>query len=216
MPSLPSTKHDILEQLLKQGQASAQELADQLRVSPQAIRRHLKDLEEEGLIAFESVQARMGRPQHLYKLSVLGQGQFPSRHDEFAVGLLDTLADQFSQEQMQAILRQQWQRKALEYRQQLAGETLAERVAALVELRRAEGYMAEFQPVEAVASTPVGEKFILTEYNCAISNVAKSFPGVCGHELEMFSLALGDCVVERTHWIIDGEHRCGYLIQAQG
>jgi DeoR family suf operon transcriptional repressor len=129
--------------------------------------------------------------------------------------LLDTLADQFGQEQMQAILRQQWQRKALEYRRQLQGHTLAERVAALAKLRQAEGYMAEFYPVEPANSAEANEKFVLTEYNCAISNVAKSFPGVCGHELEMFALALGDCLVERTHWINDGEHRCGYLIQAQ-
>lgn len=215
MPSLPSTKQDILDHLLKQGQASAQALAEHCQVSPQAIRRHLKDLEDEGLIAFESVQVGMGRPQHLYQLSVAGRAQFPSRHDEFAVGLLDTLADQFGQEQMQAILRQQWQRKALEYRQQLVGQTLAERVASLVELRRAEGYMAEFQPVVAANAVNPTEQFVLTEYNCAISNVAKSFPGVCGHELEMFTLALGDCLVERTYWMIDGEHRCGYLIQAQ-
>lgn len=32
-------------------------------------------------------------------------------------------------------------------------------------------------------------------------------------ELEMFAAVLPDCTVERTHWIIDGEHRCGYLVQ---
>jgi DeoR family suf operon transcriptional repressor len=29
----------------------------------------------------------------------------------------------------------------------------------------------------------------------------------------MFAIALDDCTVERTHWIVNGEHRCGYLIQ---
>jgi DeoR family suf operon transcriptional repressor len=29
----------------------------------------------------------------------------------------------------------------------------------------------------------------------------------------MFAAVLPDCTVERTHWIIDGEHRCGYLVQ---
>jgi DeoR family suf operon transcriptional repressor len=56
------------------------------------------------------------------------------------------------------------------------------------------------------------EDFIFTEYNCAIAHVAESFPSVCGHELEMFATVL-DCPVERTHWMVDGEHRCGYLIQ---
>jgi DeoR family suf operon transcriptional repressor len=65
----------------------------------------------------------------------------------------------------------------------------------------------------AVESTVSGECFILTEYNCAISHIAESYPSVCGHELEMFAVALPDCTVQRTHWLVNGEHRCGYLIQ---
>jgi DeoR family transcriptional regulator, suf operon transcriptional repressor len=229
-----STKQDILGQLLKQGQTSAQDLAERLQISPQAVRRHLKDLEDEGLIAFQSIQTGMGRPQHLYQLSPHGRAQFPNHHDQFAVGLLDTLADTVGKEQMQAILRQQWQRKALDYRQRLGQGPLAERVASLVKLRQDEGYMAEFYPAlvtvngspEAIADPTHREapekskaqdsnQFILTEHNCAISKVAQSFPGVCDHELEMFALALGDCKVERTHWLINGEHRCCYLIQSQ-
>ncbi len=45
--------------------------------------------------------------------------------------------------------------------------------------------------------------------------MAESFPSVCGHELEMFGAVLPDCTVERTHWIVNGEHRCGYLITKQ-
>ncbi|MEQ8963983.1 MAG: HTH domain-containing protein, partial [Coleofasciculus sp. C2-GNP5-27] len=39
-----STKQDILQYLLKQEQAIAHALAEALDISPQAIRRHLKDL----------------------------------------------------------------------------------------------------------------------------------------------------------------------------
>jgi DeoR family suf operon transcriptional repressor len=31
--------------------------------------------------------------------------------------------------------------------------------------------------------------------------------------LEMFGAILPDCAIERTHWINNGEHSCGYLIQ---
>jgi DeoR family suf operon transcriptional repressor len=86
-----------------------------------------------------------------------------------------------------------------------------------MELRRAEGYMAECYPVESVEvgicdRAGLSERFVLMEHNCAISNVAETFPSVCGNELEMFAALLPDCIVERTHWIINGEHRCGYLI----
>ena len=88
-----STKEDILNYLLKQGQATAQELADLLEISPQAIRRHLKDLEAEELILHQAVQVGMGRPQHYYQLSKQGRDRFPSRYGEFAVSFLDTLTE---------------------------------------------------------------------------------------------------------------------------
>ena len=210
----PSTKQDILHHLLKQGRATAQELADSLHVSAQAIRRHLKDLEEEGLIEHQVVQVGMGRPNYYYQLSREGRSQLPDRYDDFALSLLDTLAETVGKDQVNVILQKQWQRKALEYRDRLGQGSLQERVANLVELRQAEGYMAEWHRVEPDESTDQS-RFIITEYNCAISHVAESFPSVCGHELEMFALALQDCKVERTHWLVNGEHRCGYLIQAK-
>lgn len=75
--------------------------------------------------------------------------------------------------------------------------------------------MAECYPLESSSFGDSGFRFIMTEHNCAISSVAESFPSVCGHELEMFATVLPDCTVERTHWIVNGEHRCGYLVQAR-
>lgn len=220
----PSTKQDILQCLLKQGQATAHELATELDISPQAIRRHLKDLETEELISYQTVPAGMGRPQHVYQLSGKGRDRlrrnlsdrFRDSHGEFAVSLLDTLAQTVGRDQVSAILGKQWERKALEYRDRIGTGSLQERVANLVELRKAEGYMAEWYPVDTSDSAKgTSSRFILTEYNCAISNVAESFPSVCEHELDMFAKILPDCTVERTHWIINGEHRCGYLVQAR-
>jgi len=209
-----STKQDILLHLLRQGQATAQDLAEQLQVTPQAIRRHLKDLEAEGLILHEAIQAGMGRPNYLYTLSRKGRSQFPDRHDDFAVSLLDTLTETVGQDQVGSILRKQWERKALDYRDRIGNGSLQERVMSLVELRRTEGYMAECYAVTADGTpSEMGDRFVLTEYNCAISQIAESFPSVCGHELEMFAVAL-DCTVERTHWMVIHEHRCGYLIRA--
>jgi DeoR family transcriptional regulator, suf operon transcriptional repressor len=63
------------------------------------------------------------------------------------------------------------------------------------------------------ASPQHNQGFILVEHNCAISDVAESYPSICGHELEMFAAVLPDCIVQRTQWINDGEHRCGYSIE---
>ncbi len=211
-----SSKQDILEYLLKNSQATALELSQALDISPQAIRRHLKDLEARLLIIFSSATAQIGRPQLVYRLTPKGRDrlrkEFTDSYGEFAVSLLDTLAETVGHDQVSSILRKQWERKAQEYQQHLGEGSLRQRVEILVALRKAEGYMTEYHPIEA-GSKPTEEGFILTEHNCAISNVAESFPSVCGHELEMFSAILSDCTVERTHWMINGEHRCGYLVQ---
>ncbi|MBS3030080.1 MAG: iron-sulfur cluster biosynthesis transcriptional regulator SufR [Dolichospermum sp. DET50] len=214
-----TTKQDILEYLLKQVQATSLKLAEVLDVSPQAIRRHLKDLEADNLVIyFIPENSGMGRPQHLYQLSQRGREQLQRNstslingYGEFAVSLLDTLAETVGSEQVKTILRKQWERKAQEYWERVGHGSLKERVANLVELRKAEGFMAEFHAVDSNINDD--EKYVFIEHTCAISNVAESFPSVCGHELEMFAAILPDCTVERTHWLIHGEHRCGYLVE---
>jgi DeoR family transcriptional regulator, suf operon transcriptional repressor len=204
-----STKDDILQYLLKHGQATAQDLAESLEISPQATRRHLKDLEGDGLIEYQAVQGGMGRPQHIYHLSRQGRARFPHNYDDFALSFLNTLAETVGEQQVGEILRKQWQRKAAEYGQRVGTGSFEERLTNLMEIRREEGYMAELVEIESQKS------YILAEHHCAISEVAESYPSICGHELEMFSIVLPDCTVERTHWINKGEHRCGYLIKAK-
>ncbi|MGF1515548.1 MAG: iron-sulfur cluster biosynthesis transcriptional regulator SufR [Elainellaceae cyanobacterium] len=206
----PSSKEDILQYLVKQGQASVQDLATHLNISPQATRRHLKALEAEGLIEHQTVQVGIGRPQHQYCLSDRGRDRLPDQYDDFALSLLDTLAETVGPEEVGSILHRQWMRKALDYRDRIGLGKLEERVKRLVALRQAEGYMAECHA--SPQQDADGAQFIITEHNCAISHVARSFPSVCGHELEMFQVALDGALVERTHWLASGEHQCGYLI----
>ncbi len=208
----PSTKQNILQYFLKQGQATAQQLAKALNISPQAVRRHLNELEADKLVEYHALQQGMGRPQYIYQLSRKGRSLFPQRYGEFAVSFLDALAETVGKEQVSKVLEKQWQKKAAEYRDRIGQGSLEDRVTKLMQLRQEEGYMAELHHV-----SPEGKKqqFILAEHNCAISEVAESYPSVCGHELEMFAEVLPDCTVERTHWINNGEHRCGYLIQAK-
>ena len=205
---LPSTKQNILQALLKHGRATAKQIAQDLDLSTQAIRRHLNELSADELIEYNSVQQGMGRPQHLYQLSSAGRDRLsPQKYSEFAVSFLDTLAETAGKEQVSKVLEKQWQRKAAEYRDRLGTGNLKQRIAKLVQLRQEEGYMAEVHQ-----ASPQPKEFVLVEHNCAISDVAESYPSICGHELEMFAAVLPDCIVKRTQWINDGEHHCGYSI----
>lgn len=207
-----SIKEDILRFLLKRGTATAGAIADHLQITPQGIRRHLKTLEASELIEHQSSQEGIGRPNHVYQLSRKGREHFPDQYDQFALSLLNTVADTLGPEQVSKLLKHQWQSKAREYREKLGEAPLKERMKTLVKLRQAEGYMAECHPADEAMG---GDAFVITEYNCAIAHIAESYPTVCGHELAMFAVALPDCSVERTHWLVNGEHQCGYLVTAK-
>ncbi|MEL4894007.1 iron-sulfur cluster biosynthesis transcriptional regulator SufR [Crocosphaera sp. Alani8] len=212
----PSTKDDILQYLLKQGKATAHELADTLDITPQATRRHLKDLEAEGLLKHRPLQGGLGRPQYIYSLSRRGRDRFPNQYGEFAISFLETLMETVGETQVKEVLRKQWERKADEYRRRIGKGSLKERVDKLVKLRQEEGYMAEIHNAKGKNDSDSQEDgYLLAEHHCAISEVAESYPTVCGHELEMFAEILPDCTIERTHWINEGEHNCGYLIKVK-
>ncbi len=199
--------------MLKRGTATAGSMAHHLEVTPQAVRRHLKTLETSELIEHQSSQEGIGRPNHLYQLSRKGREHFPDQYDQFALSLLNTVADTLGPEQVSKLLKHQWQGKAKEYKEKLGEAPLHERMQTLVKLRQTEGYMAECYPAEGQEAD--GAAFVITEYNCAIAHIAESYPTVCGHELAMFAVALPDCSVERTHWLVNGEHQCGYLVKAK-
>jgi len=207
-----SSKDTILQYLLKQDKATVHDIATAIEISPQAIRRHLKDLKDQGLIDHDTMALKSGRPQHLYYLSQKGRDRFPQNYGDFAVSFLDTLTETVGENQVTQILEKQWQKKASIYGEYIKGGSLQERVHKLVEIRRKEGYMAELYSVND-SSDQEKQQFFLSEHNCAISDVAESYPQVCGHELEMFATLFPDCKVERTNWINNGEHRCGYLIE---
>lgn len=207
-----SIKEDILRFLLKRGTATAGAIATHLDITPQAVRRHLKNLESSELIEHQLSQTSIGRPNHLYQLSRKGKEHFPDQYDQFALALLNTVADTMGPEQVSQLLKHQWQRKAKEYRARLGDAPLKDRMQALVKLRQAEGYMAECHQADAEVAD---DAFVITEYNCAIAHIAESYPTVCGHELAMFAIALPDCSVERTHWLVEGEHQCGYLVKTK-
>ncbi|NJK60603.1 MAG: iron-sulfur cluster biosynthesis transcriptional regulator SufR [Oscillatoriales cyanobacterium SM2_1_8] len=197
------TKEEILRYLVRQVGATAQDVAGDFGISVQAVRRHLKDLEEEGLVQFQTVRGGMGRPQHTYELTPRGRSRLPGGYDRLAVGLLGSLLGTLPPEQAEQVLRKHWQDKGEGYARQLGTGPLGDRLARLAGLRREEGYVVAWQVAEDNSG-------LYTEFNCAIAQVAESFPGVCGHELTMFGAALPDCEVTRTHWSMGGDPRCGY------
>jgi DeoR family suf operon transcriptional repressor len=198
------TRQAALTLLLRRGQATATLLAEQLGVSVQAMRRHLRSLEEEGLVEASSTGAGPGRPSNHWQLTAKGQGQFPDGSEDFALGLLASMAGSLPPGTVQTLLEQQARDKAVSYRRHLGDGSLQQRLERLVELRRREGYVAE--------CSSDGDGWLVSEFHCSVMRIAEQFPCVCDQELQLLRQTFPDCSVERVHWRLDQGHSCGFRL----
>ena len=205
-PSQAPTREATLTLLLRQGEIGAAGLASQLGISVQAMRRHLRTLEEDGLVESTTVTAGPGRPSNLWRLTARGHQHFPDGSETFALGLLDSLAQSLPPEMLGALLNQQAHDKADQYREHLGDAPLEQRVRALVDLRSREGYVSDMAPAED------GRGWCISEFHCSVQRIAEEFPAICDQELQLIRLTFPDCQVERVHWRLESGHSCGFQI----
>jgi DeoR family suf operon transcriptional repressor len=201
------TREAVLARLLRQGEATAGELAQQLAVSVQGMRRHLRSLEEEGLVEASPSAEGPGRPSNRWRLTEAGRGRFTDGSGDFALGLLHSLSSSLSPKQIEDLMERQAEQKAAGYRIRIGAGPLAERLQHLVELRRHEGFVAELLPDPESPSA-----WIISEFHCSVMRIAEEFPMVCDQELQLIRRTFPDCQVERVHWRLQEGHSCGFRL----
>lgn len=200
------TREAALTLMLRQGEITAAQLAQSLGVSVQVMRRHLRSLEEEGLVESSAANAGPGRPSNRWRLTSSGRSQFPNGSEHFALGLLGSMAASLPSGTVEQLLEGQALEKAAEYRRLIGGGSIEERLEQLVELRRSEGYMAECRP------DPEAGGWVISEFHCSVMKIAEQFPCVCEQELQLMRHTFPDCRVERVNWLLEGGHSCGFRL----
>jgi DeoR family suf operon transcriptional repressor len=202
--SQPTTRKGILAILLRLGEATAHDIATRLEISVQATRRHLRGLEDDGLVEGSSSAEGPGRPSYRWQLTSKGHAQFADGSESFALTLLESLSKELPHDALQSLLQHQAVQQAAQYRERLGDGPLEQRVARLVELRKAEGYVAECD-LEA-------DGWVIREFHCSVMRIAEQFPCVCDQELQLIRHTFPDCQVERVHWRLEAGHSCGFRL----
>ena len=190
---------------VKRGQpASAKELAAGFGLTPNAVRRHLKELEHEGLVQCAREVRGVGGPVLLYSLTDAGEALFPRSYDETLSSVLELVRLQHGADGVVDLFRERWARIASDAKEQLASLPLTERAQLLAELLTSHGYMAEASRSES--------ETLVREHNCVLRSVAERFPEVCAAEEQFLAEFLG-AVVERRKHIASGASCCEYCIK---
>lgn len=201
-----STRQSILHLLRRNGQMTALDLSDQLRVGAVGIRQHLALLEREGLVQITGLRRSIGRPSHLYTLTDEAEDRFPKHYDRFAVDLLDELHALGGDEAVDQLLSRRRASLAETLRPVLSDKQRREQVATLATTLAEEGYMCEWE------EQPDGS-FLLSKFNCPIDCVARRYSQLCAQEAALYEDLLGVPVV-REGTIAEGAACCRYRIPA--
>ena len=196
------TRGDILVALKRSQPLTAKELAGQFGLTPNAFRRHLKDLEAEGLVGYSRQVRGVGQPVFAYRLTDAGERLFPSNYDVVLSQALETVREKFGSDAVVEIFRARWAAVAETAGPELALLPLPERTAKLAQLLSSMGYMAVAE--QNGHST-------LREHHCTIRSLVDRFPEVCAAEERFISEILGADVVRHAH-IAKGANCCEYCI----
>src|SRR5438477_5235998 len=166
------TRGALLVAVKKAQPVTAKELADRMGVTPNALRRHLKELEAEGMVGYSREIRGVGGPVFAYSLTESGEALFPRSYDSALAQVLDSVRAEQGADGVVALFTKQWSAVADEAKEQLRSLPLGERAQLLAELLSSRGYMAEAEARSETEAT-------IREHNCAIKAIAERFPEVC-------------------------------------
>ena len=198
------TRGEILTALKMSQPLTAKELADKFGVTPNALRRHLKELENEGIVRYQREIRGVGGPVFAFSLTDAGESLFPRGYERALSEILDLVREQQGDEGIVQLFQRRWEEIARVARPELERLPVDQRATRLAELLTSLGYMAEARPV-------AGALPVLTEHNCAIRLIAERFPEVCAAEERFIADLLGAPVTRQAH-IAKGANCCEYCI----
>jgi predicted ArsR family transcriptional regulator len=198
------TRHEVARLLLEQGPMTAVVVAEQLGISPTAVRRHLDALVADGEAETRDASRReprgRGRPAKLFLLTESGRARFGHAYDDLAVSAIRFLAEHAGPDAVRAFAESRVEALVGPHKPAITGSgDPVIRAEALATALTREGYAASTRQVGA------GEQ--LCQHHCPVAHVAAEFPQLCEAETEAFARLLGTHV-QRLATIARGDNAC--------
>lgn len=202
--NLTASREGIVQLLRSREHTSVDELAETLGVTKQCVRKHLEVLERDGYVRHAPARGERGRPLHIYQLTIKADELFPKRYDALAKAVLHQIGAVWGERGLDVVFCGCADEMAASMRPELAGLGFDARVRKLAELLAARGYEAEVEKLD-------DGSFLLTEWSCPVSDVARDYRQMCDKELQLYRELLGTEVFRETR-IAGGATRCTYRV----
>ena len=199
-----STRMEVLELLRRKGRSSAETIANDLGVTPNAVRQHLTNLEREGLVVSQPERSGRGRPSLLFGLTERADAVFPKRYGQLATMVLQEVQEMGGPDALDEIFARVAARHASAIERDFDGLDFDEK------LRRVVAWIGRAGTLVEQTESPEGVK--ITIHNCPFRNTALKFPQVCTITPQLIS-RLTEAAISQADSIHRHDPYCSFVVQ---
>lgn len=198
------TRKALLEILRERGQATVDELAGQLGLTPMTVRHHLNVLKADDLVVAARLRHRQsaGRPRQVYVLTDAGNDFFPANYHGLADHLLNEIKEEMGSSKIGQIFRRIGEKLAREA-PDMSGLPLPERVSRAAEFLTNKGFISRWEEME--------DGYALCMFNCPYRRVASEHGEVCVMDRTLISRLVG-VQPKRIHGTASQGEHCTYFV----
>ena len=198
-----STRMEVLELLRLKGRCSAETIATDLGITPNAIRQHLTNLERDGLVISHPEKSGRGRPALMFELTERADSVFPKRYGQLATMVLQEVQEMGGPHALDEVFARVAQRHASAIEKDLEGLEFDAKMQRVVAWIGRAGTLAE--------QTPTAEGMKVTIHNCPFRNTALKFPQVCTITPQLISRLTG-AAVSQAESIHRHDPYCSFVV----
>ena len=202
---MQATRQRIIEFLKEKGQATVDELAETVNLTPMAVRHHLNVLQAESLVAAPLVRRQNGpgRPSQVYRLTDAADELFPADYYSLTDYLLSELSEKLGQDGLRDLFSRIATRLASEAPLPQKNQTFEERLNEVITFLTKKGFVVDWEAEK--------QAYLIHAYSCPYRQIAKEHGEVCLLDKQVISTML-NTTPTRIACLSGGENHCTYRI----
>lgn len=200
-----ATRRRIIELLKEKEEATVDELAEAVCMTPMAVRYHLNVLQANRLITSPAVrhQTGPGRPQQVYRLTEAADELFPEDYYSLTNYLLDELNAQLGKKDLAEIFGNIADRLANEAPLPKEHQTFEERLEEVITFLSRKGFVVDWEAE--------GDFYKIHTHSCPYRQVVKDHREICSLDKQVISTML-DVTPTRVACFALGDDHCTYQV----
>ena len=222
-----SSDSTLIELLRVETTLGIGQIAESLGVTATAVRQRLDRRMRAGLVCRETLAPRgaaaaRGRPAHVYSLTEKGRRTGGDNFRDLSLVLWREIRNVRDPAVRQGLIARVGSAMAGMYREQMAGETAAERLESVAAILRERRLSCDVHVEPGDSAVPGGSAAgetgglaVLTAYSCPFPELAEQDRGICAAERLMIQELVGSAV-QLSECRLDGASCCKFTASSAG